>query len=597
MLATSTTHHVDNRRGRNSRNRRVSRHHPLPLPLLMGEEWQGWTQWFKDCDQYHRESRYHSKMMQGFNPDSLQFTDITDNEEEYEGLNLAERLTAKKNDKNASTGATTPMTPFTPLSPHPVISAAALVGGQVNNRNRSSNSVSSECNTVSRCSTPSIRSKTELAAGTPAIRNPELVSKLSIFLPDDAPPLFLDDGQLNTEEYELIRELEPRRLDQSRTNQLLSVGEYLEERISYYRRKHRPPSEDNTESTTDMTQDLGPEIEVKRKVRIMPLSVMKRYQEWQPFGDAMYDQCVPNVNRFADRVYMDYSSKFLKEQHTGGRLSLDLTNASYPNEQIHMESDAMACPNLTAELKVYNQFIKTKHKAQYADEPEAPEPVFIRSDKPSMSEANIDNDESRPNILASRHTGGVFRPKHLRQESQQTSRQLGSNTQSAPEFDPDMHPSERRRLLRQMENKQRQANNSSNYQGRTFGRRTQSPIRGGQQIRGSGRRSRLGSNCSTASSGSMSQTSDKYGLRLYGFNSLEEFDHNDIRDMLIKHGVQRPGRVFIPRDRQTNKNRNFAFVNFRSEEEVTQALDILQASGRIAFDHVFIKVQRSKPRD
>ena len=138
-----------------------------------------------------------------------------------------------------------------------------------------------------------------------------------------------------------------------------------------------------------------------------------------------------------------------------------------------------------------------------------------------------------------------------------------------------------RRILRDQVN---QPYYNNNYSGRSFNRRD------------SNGRNRLGSNRSTTSTGSDSG-SDEFGIRLYEFQSLVDYNNNDIRNLLNKYGITRMGRVFIPKDKRTGLNRNFAFVNFRSEEEVTNVLSILESVGRITFDHVVIKVQRSKPRD
>lgn len=527
--------------------------HPIPLSLIMGEYWKGWAQWTDDCDEFHQQRRKSNIVDNNMGniiehvPNPVVKKNGL-NSEKYNGLTLAERLNMEKDESSGSSDASY-------IGSHSESSSVY--------NNGDSDTESSTTNRDSICRTPiSIMSVSDndLPAGSDPILNPKVTNRIEQDLGEDIPPLFMDDGTIDTDTYELVEELDPVAIYEP--DRLYTLGEKLEMRVYYYRNK----------------LGTGPEVMVKRYFRTLLKSVARRRYELKPFGEAKYDN-PRNLSQYAPETFMEYPASYINEQVNRGVLNLDIDSSLDAKSQtpILISSGADSHPYLNQSLNIYNQRVKTNIKnAQLSnrsnDDIDQPTPIYIRAPAPVNNKATL-------NGLTGRGSGGrlssgarnAFMPPHLRNHNRSPASPV-----SNIEIDFNMHPRERRRLLREMEENTRR----SNYKGRSLG----------------GRRDRLGSNRSHMSSGS-GGGSDKYGMRLYGFQSLEDFDHNDIRQLMQKYGVDRMGRIFIPKDRQTGMNRNFAFINFNTEEEVTNALDTLSNAGRIMFDHVIIKAQRSNPRE
>lgn len=85
---------------------------------------------------------------------------------------------------------------------------------------------------------------------------------------------------------------------------------------------------------------------------------------------------------------------------------------------------------------------------------------------------------------------------------------------------------------------------------------------------------------------------DEVAFRLMKFDSLVGVKPDDIKNFLCHYGVD-PNmymRIVIPRDKETGENRNRAFVNFRSQEELDTVYNLL-ANRQLIFEDSVVEIQ------
>lgn len=85
---------------------------------------------------------------------------------------------------------------------------------------------------------------------------------------------------------------------------------------------------------------------------------------------------------------------------------------------------------------------------------------------------------------------------------------------------------------------------------------------------------------------------NEVAFRLMKFNSLVGVRPDEIKRFICDYGVdpEMYMRIVIPRDKETGENRDRAFVNFKSQEDLDTVYDIL-ANQRLMFDGAIIEVQ------
>lgn len=85
---------------------------------------------------------------------------------------------------------------------------------------------------------------------------------------------------------------------------------------------------------------------------------------------------------------------------------------------------------------------------------------------------------------------------------------------------------------------------------------------------------------------------NEVAFRLMKFNSLVGIRPDEIKRFICDYGVdpEMYMRIVIPRDKETGENRDRAFVNFKSQEDLDTVYDIL-ANQRLMFDGAIIEVQ------
>lgn len=94
--------------------------------------------------------------------------------------------------------------------------------------------------------------------------------------------------------------------------------------------------------------------------------------------------------------------------------------------------------------------------------------------------------------------------------------------------------------------------------------------------------------------GSRERVENEVSFRLMKFNSLVGIRPDEIKRFICDQGVSSDMymRVVIPRDKETGENRDRAFVNFKSQEDLDTVYNVL-SSRRLLFDGVVIEVQLS----
>ena len=94
--------------------------------------------------------------------------------------------------------------------------------------------------------------------------------------------------------------------------------------------------------------------------------------------------------------------------------------------------------------------------------------------------------------------------------------------------------------------------------------------------------------------GTRERVENEVAFRLMNFNSLVGIRPDEIKQFICDQGVPTDMymRVVIPRDKETGENRNRAFVNFKSQEDLYTAYNILSRE-RLLFDNAIIQVELS----
>jgi hypothetical protein len=92
--------------------------------------------------------------------------------------------------------------------------------------------------------------------------------------------------------------------------------------------------------------------------------------------------------------------------------------------------------------------------------------------------------------------------------------------------------------------------------------------------------------------GTRERVENEVAFRLMKFNSLVGIRPDEIKRFICDHGIdpEMYMRVVIPRDKETGENRDRAFVNFKSQEDLDTVYDIL-SNQRLMFDGAIIEVQ------
>mmetsp|Transcript_10836 Transcript_10836/g.19794 ORF Transcript_10836/g.19794 Transcript_10836/m.19794 type:complete len:276 (-) Transcript_10836:224-1051(-) len=83
---------------------------------------------------------------------------------------------------------------------------------------------------------------------------------------------------------------------------------------------------------------------------------------------------------------------------------------------------------------------------------------------------------------------------------------------------------------------------------------------------------------------------DVHSLRIT--NISEDANEDDLRELFRSCGETT--RVFLARDRQTQKSRGFAFVSYRYKEDAERAIQMLNGYG---YDNLILHVEKAKPRE
>jgi len=88
--------------------------------------------------------------------------------------------------------------------------------------------------------------------------------------------------------------------------------------------------------------------------------------------------------------------------------------------------------------------------------------------------------------------------------------------------------------------------------------------------------------------GSLSE--DQSTLRVT--NLSEDTTEQDLSDLFRRFG--HTSRIYLAKDRLTNKSRGFAFINYTHREDAQAAIDKLNGHG---YDHLILQVEWAKPRE
>jgi hypothetical protein len=89
---------------------------------------------------------------------------------------------------------------------------------------------------------------------------------------------------------------------------------------------------------------------------------------------------------------------------------------------------------------------------------------------------------------------------------------------------------------------------------------------------------------------------DNYSIRISNFSDPDALTTYAIKDVLYEFMDDIPFKVSIPRNKETNKNKDFAFINFVSEDDLNKAFAQL-AKQRIFMDSAILHVEVSKRRN
>jgi len=75
-------------------------------------------------------------------------------------------------------------------------------------------------------------------------------------------------------------------------------------------------------------------------------------------------------------------------------------------------------------------------------------------------------------------------------------------------------------------------------------------------------------------------------------NLSEDTTEQDLSDLFRRFG--HTSRIYLAKDRMTNKSRGFAFINYTHREDAQAAIDKLNGHG---YDHLILQVEWAKPRE
>jgi hypothetical protein len=88
---------------------------------------------------------------------------------------------------------------------------------------------------------------------------------------------------------------------------------------------------------------------------------------------------------------------------------------------------------------------------------------------------------------------------------------------------------------------------------------------------------------------------DNYSIRISNFSDPDSLTTYSIKDVLYEFMDNIPIKVSIPRNKETNKNKDFAFINFVSETDLNNAFEQLSKQ-RIFMDSAILYIEVSKRR-
>ena len=88
---------------------------------------------------------------------------------------------------------------------------------------------------------------------------------------------------------------------------------------------------------------------------------------------------------------------------------------------------------------------------------------------------------------------------------------------------------------------------------------------------------------------------DNFSIRLSNFSNPDDLTTYAIKDILNEYIGNIKFKVSIPRNKETNQNKDFAFINFISETDLNSAFELLTAQ-RIFMDSAILYVEISKRR-
>jgi hypothetical protein len=88
---------------------------------------------------------------------------------------------------------------------------------------------------------------------------------------------------------------------------------------------------------------------------------------------------------------------------------------------------------------------------------------------------------------------------------------------------------------------------------------------------------------------------DNFSIRISNFSNPDELTTYAIKDILYEYIGDIKFKVSIPRNKETNQNKDFAFINFISEADLHKAFELLTAQ-RIFMDSAILYVEVSKRR-
>lgn len=88
---------------------------------------------------------------------------------------------------------------------------------------------------------------------------------------------------------------------------------------------------------------------------------------------------------------------------------------------------------------------------------------------------------------------------------------------------------------------------------------------------------------------------DNFSIRISNFTNPDDLTTYAIKDALYEFMDDIPFKVSIPRNKETNKNKDFAFINFVSEADLNKAFEQLSKQ-RIFMDSAILYIEVSKRR-